>query len=108
MLTAKKRMKRKRFKRKTAVLNALEVLGFSPYGNSAKIVETAPVPVGDVRGCQKHPAGSRTGDVRKCTGNRPTHIHGKPCWWKMATSGLTTGAGRSEATHRILSAMSFF
>jgi hypothetical protein len=45
MLTAKKRMKRKKFKRKTVVLSALEVLVFAPYGNSAIIVETAPVPV---------------------------------------------------------------
>jgi hypothetical protein len=48
MLTEKKRMKRTRFKRKTAVLSALQVLGCFPYGNSANIVETAPVPVGDV------------------------------------------------------------
>jgi hypothetical protein len=47
MLTAKKRMKRKRFKMNTAVLSALEVLEFWPYGNSANRVETAPVPVGD-------------------------------------------------------------
>lgn len=46
MLTEKKRMKRRRFKRKTVVLSALEVLVFALYGNSANIVETAPVPVG--------------------------------------------------------------
>lgn len=45
MLTAKKRMKRRKFKRKTVVLSALEVLVFAPYGNSANRVETAPVPV---------------------------------------------------------------
>jgi hypothetical protein len=45
MLKARKRMKRKRFKRKTVVLSALEVLVFDPYGNSANIIETAPVPV---------------------------------------------------------------
>jgi hypothetical protein len=44
MLTTRKIMKRKRFKRKTVVLSALEVLVFAPYGNSANIVETAPVP----------------------------------------------------------------
>ena len=38
-------MKRKRFKKKTAVLTALQVLGCNPYGNDANIVETAPVPV---------------------------------------------------------------
>jgi hypothetical protein len=48
MLTDKKRMKRTRFKKKTAVLSALEVLGCITYGNNANIVETAPVPVGDV------------------------------------------------------------
>jgi len=48
MLTAEKRMKSKKFKRKTAVLSALEVPVFVPYGNSANRVETAPVPVGDV------------------------------------------------------------
>jgi len=46
MLTAEKRMKRKKFRRRTVVLSALEVLVFAPYGNSAKSVETAPVPVG--------------------------------------------------------------
>jgi hypothetical protein len=45
MLTAEKRMKRRKFKRKTVVLSALEVLVFAPYGNSAHRVETAPVPV---------------------------------------------------------------
>jgi hypothetical protein len=45
VLTAKKRMKRKKFKKKTVVLSALEVLVFDPYGNSANKVETAPVPV---------------------------------------------------------------
>jgi hypothetical protein len=45
MLTEKKTMKRRRFKRKTVVLSALEVLVFAPYGNSAIIVEIAPVPV---------------------------------------------------------------
>ena len=45
MLTAKKVMKRERFKKKTVVLSALEVLVFAPYGNSANRVETAPVPV---------------------------------------------------------------
>jgi hypothetical protein len=45
MLTAKKIMKRKKFKRKIVVLSALEVLVFVPYGNSAIRVETAPVPV---------------------------------------------------------------
>ena len=45
MLTAKKRMKRRKLKRKTVVLSALEVLVFAPYGNSAHRVETAPVPV---------------------------------------------------------------
>ena len=45
MLTAKKRMKRKRFKRKTVVLSALRMLVFARYGNSANRVETAPVPV---------------------------------------------------------------
>jgi hypothetical protein len=45
MLTEQKRMKRKRFKKKTAVLTALQVLGCNPYGNDANIVETAPVPV---------------------------------------------------------------
>ena len=45
MLTVRKRMKRMKFKRKTAVLSALEVLVFAPYGNSANRVETAPVPV---------------------------------------------------------------
>jgi hypothetical protein len=48
MLTAKKMMKSKKFRRKTAVLSALEVLVFVPYGNSANRVETAPVPVGDM------------------------------------------------------------
>jgi hypothetical protein len=45
MHTAKKRVKRERFKRKTVELSALEVLVFAPYGNSANRVETAPVPV---------------------------------------------------------------
>jgi hypothetical protein len=45
MLTAQKRMKRKKFKEKTVVQSALEVLVFDPYGNSANRVETAPVPV---------------------------------------------------------------
>jgi hypothetical protein len=45
MLTAKKRTKRKKFKKKTVVLSALEVGVFAPYGNSANRVETAPVPV---------------------------------------------------------------
>ena len=45
MLTAKKRMKRKKFKTKTVVLSALEVGVSAPYGNSAHRVETAPVPV---------------------------------------------------------------
>jgi len=45
MLTTKKIMKRKKFKRKTVVLSALEVLVFAPYGNSAIKLETAPVPV---------------------------------------------------------------
>jgi hypothetical protein len=45
MLAAKKRIKRRKFKRKTVVLSALEVLVFAPYGNSANRVETAPVPV---------------------------------------------------------------
>jgi hypothetical protein len=45
ILTAKKIMKRKKFKRKAVVLSALEVLVFAPYGNSANRVETAPVPV---------------------------------------------------------------
>jgi hypothetical protein len=45
MLTAKKIMKRRRFRKKTVVLSALEVLVFVPYGNNASIVETAPVPV---------------------------------------------------------------
>jgi hypothetical protein len=44
-LREEKIMKRKRFKRKTVVLSALEVLVFAPYGNSANRVETAPVPV---------------------------------------------------------------
>ena len=48
MLTEKKRMKRKRFKKNTAVLSALQVLGRNPYGNNANNVETAPVPVGEV------------------------------------------------------------
>jgi hypothetical protein len=48
MLTAEKRMKRKRFNKNTAVLSALEVPELSPYGNTANRVETAPVPVGDV------------------------------------------------------------
>jgi hypothetical protein len=47
-LTERKRMKRKRFKKKTAVLSALQVLGCNPYGNTANKVETAPVPVGEV------------------------------------------------------------
>ncbi len=55
MLTAEKRAKRKKFKRKTVALSALEVLVFAPYGNSANRVETAPVPVGDARNRQKHP-----------------------------------------------------
>jgi hypothetical protein len=45
MHTAKKRVKRERFKKKTVELSALEVLVFAPYGNSANRVETAPVPV---------------------------------------------------------------
>jgi hypothetical protein len=44
-LTERKRMKRKRFKKKTAVLSALQVLGCNPYGNTANKVETAPVPI---------------------------------------------------------------
>jgi len=44
MLTAQKRMKRKKFKEETVVLSALEVLVFALYGNSANRVETAPVP----------------------------------------------------------------
>jgi hypothetical protein len=44
MLTAQKRMKSKKFKRKTVVLSALDVQVFALYGNSANRVETAPVP----------------------------------------------------------------
>jgi hypothetical protein len=59
MLTAKKVTKRKKFKRKTVVLSALEMLVFAVYGNNAIKVETAPVPV--ERNHQKYPAKSRTG-----------------------------------------------
>ena len=48
MLKKEKTMKKKRFKKKTAVLSALQVLGCNPYGNNANNVETAPVPVGEV------------------------------------------------------------
>lgn len=40
--------KSKRFKKKTVVPSALVVLGCNQYGNIAKIVETAPVPVEEV------------------------------------------------------------
>jgi hypothetical protein len=61
MLTAEKTMNKRRFKRKTVVLSALEVLVFVPYGNSANRVETAPVPVklevaSDMAICRGHDA----------------------------------------------------
>ena len=131
MLTAKKVMKRERFKKKTVVLSALEVLVFAPYGNSEIIVETAPVPVetcelSEISGSRigvspldvaiDRREGGRIGNShmstrRTCSDvleNSHTHIHRKPCWWKMAIGCQTTGADWSYVTYRILSAILFF
>jgi hypothetical protein len=45
MLIVRKRTNSKKFKMKTTTLIALQALECSPYGNTAKSVEMAPVPV---------------------------------------------------------------
>jgi hypothetical protein len=74
MLTAKNRMKKMKLKKNTVVLSALEVLEFPPYGNSANRVETAPVPVGEVRNRQRYPQIHQKTDVPMFTAN---HAGGK-------------------------------
>ena len=48
MLMKQNSRKSTRFKKKTVVPSALEVLGSNQYGKIAKRVETAPVPVEEV------------------------------------------------------------